>query len=90
MAYALVTYGIALATPILFVLSSIGGLALKSDWQFAAPLWLFSAASGLFLVTIFMAGSLSLADQRQVWTVASILLLASAAWATVEGYRARK
>jgi hypothetical protein len=87
--YALVTYGIALLTPVLFVLSSVGGLALKSDWRFAVPLWLFSAASGLFLVTVFMAGSLSLADQRQVWTVASVLLLASAAWATVVGYRSR-
>ena len=89
MLYALVTYGIALLTPVLFVLSTVGALALKSDWRFAGPLWLFSAASGLFLVTVFMAGSLSLADQRQVWTVASALLLASAAWATVEGYRAR-
>jgi hypothetical protein len=88
--YALVTYGIALLTPILFVLSSVGAVALKSDWRFATPLWLFSAASGLFLVTVFMAGSLSLADQRQVWTVANILLLASAAWATVEGYRPGK
>lgn len=87
--YALVTYGIALLTPVFFVLASIGGVALKSDWRFAAPLWLFSAASGLFLVTVFMAGSLSLADQRQVWSVASVLLLASAAWATVEGYRSR-
>lgn len=87
--YALVTYGIALLTPVLFVLATIGGLALKSDWRFAAPLWLFSAASGLFLVTVFMAGSLSLADQRQVWTVASILLLASAALATIEAYRPR-
>jgi len=88
--YALLTYGIALLTPILFVLSSIGGVSLKSDWRFAAPLWLFSAASGLFLVTVFMAGSLSLSDQRQVWTVASVLLLASAAWATAEGYRSRQ
>ena len=40
-------------------------------------------------MTVFMAGSLSLADQRQVWSVASVLLLASAAWATVEGYRSR-
>ena len=87
--YARVTYGIALLTPVFFVLASIGGVALKSDWRFAAPLWLFSAASGLFLVTVFMAGSLSLADQRQVWSVASVLLLASAAWATVEGYRSR-
>jgi len=90
MLYALLTYGIALLTPILFVLSTLGGLALKSDWRFAGPLWLFSAASGLFLVTVFMASSLSLADQRQVWTVASVLLLASAAWATVEGYRPGK
>jgi len=87
--YALLTYGIALVTPILFVLATVGGLALKSDWRFAAPLWLFSAASGLFLVTVFMAGSLSLADQRQVWTIASALLLASAAWATVVGYRSK-
>ena len=83
------TGGRVVLSPILFVLSTLGGLALKSDWRFAGPLWLFSAASGLFLVTVFMASSLSLADQRQVWTVASVLLLASAAWATVEGYRSR-
>ena len=67
--------------------ATVGGLALKDEWRFAAPLWLFSAASGLFLVTVFMASSLALDDQRQVWTVSSLLLLASAAWATVVGYR---
>ncbi len=90
MLYALVTYGIAMLTPILFVLSTVGALALKAEWRFAGPLWLFSAASGLFLVTVFMAGSLSLADQRQVWNVASVLLMVSATWATVVGYRSAR
>jgi len=85
--YALLTFGIALATPILFVLASVGGMALRTDWRFAAPLWLFSGASGLFLVTVFFVRDLTLADQEQVWAVATVLLLGSAAWATVVGYR---
>jgi hypothetical protein len=87
MLYALLTFGIALASPLLFVLATVGGMALKSDWRFAVPLWLFSAASGLFLVTIFFVRDLPLSDQQQAWTIASVLLLASAAWATVVGYR---
>lgn len=85
--YALVTYGIALAAPFLFVLASVGGLALKSDWRFSMPLWLFAFGAGMFLVTVFMAGALSRADQQQVWNIASVLLLISAAWATVVAYR---
>lgn len=85
--YALLTFGIALASPVLFVLATVGGMALKSDWRFAAPLWLFSGAAGLFLVTVFFVRDLPLSDQQQAWTIASALLLASAAWATVVGYR---
>jgi hypothetical protein len=88
--YALLTYCIAVATPVLFVLASVGGMALRSDWRFSAPLWLFSLASGLFLVTVFMAGALPRADQAQVWTIASVALVVSAAWATVVGYRRRE
>jgi hypothetical protein len=86
---ALLTYGIALATPILFVIASVGGFAVKSDWIFALPLWLFSSASGMFLVTVYMAGALSPSDQYQVWTIASLFLLLSAALATLVGYRRR-
>lgn len=86
---ALLTYGIVLAAPVLFVIACIGGVAAKSDWLFALPLWLFSSASGMFLVTIYMAGALSASDQYQVWTIASLFLLLSAAWATVVGYRRR-
>lgn len=85
--YALLTLGLVMVTPLLFIVATVGGLALKDEWRFAAPLWLFSTASGLFLVTVFMASSLALEDQRQVWTVSSLLLLASATWATVVGYR---
>ena len=85
--YALLTFGIALASPALFVLATVGGMALKSDWRFVVPLWLFSGASGLFLVTVFFVRDLPLSDQQQAWTIASMLLLASAAWATVVGYR---
>jgi hypothetical protein len=85
--YALLTFGIALASPVLFVLATVGGMALKSDWRFAAPLWLFSGAAGLFLVTVFFVRDLPLPDQQQAWTIASALLLASAAWATAVGYR---
>ena len=67
----------------------IGGVAVKSDWLFALPLWLFSSATGMFLVTVYMAGALSASDQSQVWTIASLFLLLSAAWATVVGYRRR-
>jgi len=88
--FALVTYGIVLATPILFVIASVGGLAVRSDWPFALPLWLFSSASGMFLVTVYMAGALSPSDQYQVWTIASLFMLLSAAWATVVGYRRLK
>jgi hypothetical protein len=84
--YSLLTFCIAVATPVLFVLASVGGFALKSDWQFSVPLWLFAFAAGLFLVTIFMVRSLSLADQQTVWTTAQVLLLVSAAWATVFSY----
>ena len=87
--YSLLTFGVALATPVLFVLASVGGLALKTDWRFAVPLWLFAFAAGLFLVTIFMVRQLTLSDQQQVWTTAQVLLLVSAAWATVIGYRRR-
>lgn len=86
-AYALLTFGLALATPILFILACVGGLALRADWRFAVPLWLFSFGAGLFLVTVFLVRELSLADQQQVWATARILLLVSAAWATVIGYR---
>ncbi len=87
--YSLLTFGVALATPVLFVLASVGGLALKTDWRFAVPLWLFAFAAGLFLVTIFMVRQLTLSDQQQVWTTAQALLLVSAAWATVVGYQRR-
>jgi hypothetical protein len=87
---ALLTYGIVLVTPILFVIASVGGLAVRSDWPFALPLWLFSSASGMFLVTVYMAGALSPSDQNQVWTIASLFMLLSAAWATVVGYRRLK
>jgi hypothetical protein len=86
---ALLTYGVVLATPVLFVIACIGGVAVKSDWLFALPLWLFSSATGMFLVTVYMAGALSASDQSQVWTIASLFLLLSAAWATVVGYRRR-
>jgi hypothetical protein len=85
--FALLTYGIVLATPVLFVIASIGGVAVKSDWPFALPLWLFASASGMFLVTVYMAGALSVSDQYQVWKIASLFMLLSAAWATVVGYR---
>ena len=85
--YALVTFGIALASPALFVLATVGGMALTSDWRFAVPLWLFAGATGLFLVTVFFVRDLPLPDQQQAWTIASTLLLGSAAWATVVGYR---
>ena len=84
--YSLLTFGVALATPVVFVLSSVGGLSAKSDWRFAVPLWLCSFATGLFLVTVFMVSQLTLEDQAQVWTTAKLLLLVSAAWATVVGY----
>jgi len=87
MAYALTTFGLALATPILFILASVGGLALKADWRFSMPLWLFSFGSGLFLVTVFLVKELTLSDQQQVWNTARLLLLISAAWATAVGYR---
>jgi hypothetical protein len=82
--YVLLTFGLALASPVLFVLATVGGMALRSDWRFAVPLWLFSGASGLFLATVFFV---PLSDQQQASTIASVLLLASAAWATVVGYR---
>lgn len=85
--YSLLTFGVALATPVLFIIASVGGLSVKSDWRFALPLWLCSFATGLFLVTIFMVRQLTLEDQAQVWTTAQLLLLVSAAWATVVGYR---
>jgi hypothetical protein len=88
--YVLVTIGAAVAAPVLFVIATIGGLATSSDWRFAAPLWLFSVAAGLFLATALVLPDLPRGEQAEVWRVASALLLASAASATVVGYRARR
>lgn len=88
--YVMVTMGAAVATPVLFVMATVGGLATVSDWRFAAPLWLFSVAAGLFLAMALVLPDLPPGEQAEVWRVASALLLASAAWATVAGYRARR
>ena len=85
--YAVLTMGVALATPVLFVIATVGGLATAADWRFAAPLWLFSAAVGLFLLTTMVFPDLLLPHEQTVWPVAASLLLVSAAWATVVGYR---
>ena len=83
----LVTMGLALAAPLLFVVATIGGLAMASDWRFAAPLWLFSIASGLFVATALVLSDLPERDQALLSRVAGTLLFVSAAWATVAGYR---
>jgi hypothetical protein len=87
MLYAVLTFGVAIITPVLFVLASVGAMALKSDWRFAVPLWTFAFSAGLFLVTVFFVRQMTLADQQQVWNVATALLVVSAAWATAVGYR---
>ncbi len=88
-AYVVLTMGLAAIAPVLFVISTVGALATVRDWRFSAPLWMFSTAAGLFLVTALVLPGMPPADQQQVWNVAALLLLLSAAWATVEGYRPR-
>jgi len=88
--YVVVTMGLAIITPVLFVISTVGALATISDWRFSAPLWMFSTAAGLFLVSALLLPNMPPDDQQQVWNVAALLLLLSAAWATVEGYRPGK
>lgn len=82
--------GIAAVTPLLFFIATVGGLSTAADWRFAAPLWCFSAASGLFLVTAFMGRGLTHDDRVQIWLVASIMFCVSAAWATVVGYSRKR
>lgn len=89
-AFLLLGMGIAAITPLLFFISTVGGLATAADWRFAAPLWCFSVASGLFLVTAFMGRGLSPDDRAQIWLVASIMFCVSAAWATVVGHSRKR
>lgn len=89
-AFLLLGMGIAAITPLLFFISTVGGLATAADWRFAAPLWCFSASSGLFLVTAFMGRGLTHEDRVQIWLVASIMFCLSAAWATVVGYSRKR